>query len=445
MTGSPGLSSPPADTGRGVRGRLRSLPLGGPLRRGVLLLAGGTAAAQVIVALASPVVSRLFTPAEFGASAAAIALMSLLLTVTCLTFDHAIPLPGGEGVAGDLLVLSGLATLTMSAVSGLTLLIAGERILDLVGAAMLAPYAWLLVVGQLAGGITLALTGWALRDRRFGAISGSRVTQGATLATTQIAAGIAGMGAVGLLLGDILGRVAAGAHLFRLARRPGLIRRPRASLLATARRYRRFPLVGTWPTIINAVALELPVLLLAGLYGPRVGGLYAFAQRLIAAPVVLVVLSIGQTFVAEAAHQARADPGLLHPLYRAAFRKLVRIGAPILVLVSIATALLVAPVFGDQWRDAGLYLAILIPFYVAQLVTSPLGGALDVLERQELLLVRELVRAGMLGGAVVVAELLGLSATGAVVSISVAGTLSYWFYGAVSWHALRTAGRPRAT
>ena len=88
-------------------------------------------------------------------------------------------------------------------------------------------------------------------------------------------------------------------------------------------------------------------------------------------------------------------------------------------------------------------MAILTPLYAAQLLTSPLGGTLTVLERQDLLLVRELVRICLLAVAIVIAELLQFPAAGAVAMLSAGGTLAYVAYGAISWHALRAYDRER--
>ncbi len=107
-----------------------------------------------------------------------------------------------------------------------------------------------------------------------------------------------------------------------------------------------------------------------------------------------------------------------------------------MLALAIAAELLVGTVFGQQWHEAGTYILILAPLYTMQLLSSPLGGILDVLERQDLLLVREVARIVLLTAAIGVAELLSLSAVWAIILLSGAGTLAYLFYGAISWHAL---------
>ena len=427
-------------------GRMRRLAPRGSLRRSIGVLAGGHALAQVVAAISYPFLTRLYDPTEFGAFAATASLLGLVLVVTCLTFDHAVPLPEEDETAGELVILCVLATLAFCACTAVALLVAHEQILGVIHAGALASYWWVLVAAQAAGGLYLALTGWAVRDRDFGALATARLGQGVATAGTQVLTGVAGASAAGLLAGDALGRIAGAGRLSarRLRRLLAAVGdTSRARLRATARRYRRFPLVASWPLLVNATALEAPLLLLVAFYGAEVGGHFALAQRLIGAPVTLAVLSIGQVFVAEAAELRREGSAELTLLFGTVLRRLVAVGMPLMLLVPVPALLLVGPIFGQDWREAGVFIAILTPLYAAQLLTSPLGGTLTVLERQDLLLVRELVRIGLLAVAVLIAELLRFSAAGAVAMLSAGGTLAYLVYGAISWHALRAYDRGR--
>jgi O-antigen/teichoic acid export membrane protein len=437
-------TSPFAALGR-VRLRMhgsahRFAPAGG-LRRAVALLAGGNVLAVAIVALSYPIVSRLYDPTEFGAYAAAMSLLNLILSVTCLTYDHAIPLPKDDETASDLVVLSLIGAVLMTSISTVLMLTLGGKILGLFDAESLAPYWWLLAGAQLVGGVVVALTGWAVRFRDFRGLATSRISQSIFTAGAQVLGGVAGAGSPGLLTGDVLGRTSAGGRLSlgstkRLSR--SARNTSRARLTWTARRYKRFPLIGSWPTLVNAIGFEAPLLLIVAFYGATTGGLFAFAQRLIGAPVALLVLAVSQVFVAEAADRARAKPEELVALFRRTLRRLAFICIPLMALLAVVSEILVGIVFGSEWHEAGVYIVILSPLYAAQMLSSPLGGTLDVLERQDLLFIREVARIALLTMAIGVAVLLGLSALWAVILLSAAGTLAYVFYGGISWHALIT-------
>jgi lipopolysaccharide exporter len=419
-----------------------SRALRGDLRRAVAIVAGGHVLAYAVAAVSYPILSRLYDPSEFGAFAAAAALLVVVLTIVCLTYDRAVPLPERDEVAGDLIVVCVLATIALTALSTLALVVAGEQILGLLNAEALAPYWWLFAGALVAGGLYLALTGWAVRHRDFKGIATARMGQSVAVAVTQVAAGVAGASSAGLLAGDALGRTAGSAQLSARSWRQlgrAVSRTTWARVRWAARRYRRFPLLGSWPMLINAISLDAPLLLLITFYGAETGGLFAFAQRLIGAPVTLVVLSIGQVFFAEAARQVRAGARLT-PMFRTALRKLAIAWIPVVVLAPLLAVLLVSPVFGSEWSTSGTYIAILTPLYTAQVLSAPFA-ILEVLERQDLLVVREVLRIVLLTVAIVCAQLLALSALWAVVLLSAAGTCAYLIHGGIAWYALTTYDR----
>jgi O-antigen/teichoic acid export membrane protein len=448
MSGHGGAPPPPGNGGlrdRFLYGMTRVVPSGG-LRRAVVTIAGGQALAAILVALTYPATTRLYTPAEFGAFAAVVSLLSLVLTVTCLTYDQAIPLPEKEETAADLVVLSLIGTVVITTVCAAVLLLFGRQLLGRFDAQALASYWWLLALAQLAGGVYVAFTGWAIRARDYNGLAVARLAQAVLSSAGQVGAGVAGAGAPGLVLGDGLGRAAAGGRLSRrvreqLLRSMGDVTVDRLS--RTAIRYRRFPLIGSWSTLINSIGFEAPLLLLVAFYGSSTGGLFAFAQRLIGAPVALVVLAVGQVFVAEAAGRARDDATDLVEFFRATLRRLALIAAPLMLCIALGATLLVEPLFGSKWKEAGTYILLLAPLYTMQLLSSPLGGILAVLERQDLALVREVVRILLLALAIGAARALALSATWAVILLSGAGTLAYVLYGFISWHALQVDARRR--
>lgn len=431
---------------RFFHGMARVAPKGG-LRRAVATIAGGHALGAIVVALSYPATTRLYTPTQFGAFAAVVSLLSLVLTVTCLTYDQAIPLPEREETAADLVVLSLVCTVGITMLCAALLLLFGRELLGLFGAEALASYWWLLALAQLAGGLYVTFTGWSIRARSYSALAIARLAQAVLSSAGQVGAGFAGAGAAGLVFGDGLGRAAAGGQLSGRARKE-LLRSTGGvtvdRLRCTAIRYRRFPLIGSWSTLINSIGFEAPLLLLVAFYGTSAGGLFAFSQRLIGAPIALVVLAVGQVFVAEAADRARDDASDLVELFRATLKRLALVAAPLMACVAIGATLLVGPVFGSQWQEAGVYIVLLTPLYAMQLLSSPLGGILSILERQDLALAREVVRILLLALAIGTAHTLALSATGAVILLSVAGTLAYVLYGFISWHALQIDAKRRA-
>jgi O-antigen/teichoic acid export membrane protein len=191
---------------------------------------------------------------------------------------------------------------------------------------------------------------------------------------------------------------------------------------------------------MNTLGEQAPLLLLVGIYGAAVGGQYALAGRVGALPVTLVAAAVSQVFVAETARLAREQPLAMRDMFGRTTRTLALLAIGPFVLMAVLAPILAGLVFGDAWRDAGLFVTILAPMFYLQLVTSPTGGTLDVLERQDLHLVREILRLVFVGGAALIAAATHSSPIVAVAIFSVAGCLTYIAYGLTSWRAITSHG-----
>ena len=94
--------------------RVRAL-FSGEFVRNVSVLAGGTAFAGALAVLVLPLLTRIYSPAEFGVMGVFAALMSMISVVACLRYEIVIPLPETDESAANLLAvaITCLATTTL--------------------------------------------------------------------------------------------------------------------------------------------------------------------------------------------------------------------------------------------------------------------------------------------------------------------------------------------
>jgi O-antigen/teichoic acid export membrane protein len=312
----------------------------------------------------------------------------------------------------------------------------------LFGASVIGPAIVLLALAQFGAGIVSAFINWAVRTKSFGEIALNRLTQSAVLIAVQIGLGVVGFGAVGLVLGAVAGSIAGSTRLARVAwqRHAATFRQVSWSGMArVASRYRRFPIFSSGAALIANLGLRAPLLLLVALFGPVVGGQYALAERVCYLPVTLIAGAVGhQVFIADSARLAREDPNELRQRFYQTTLSLAVLAIVPAILVAVAAPLLAGPVFGDEWREAGVLVAILVPMFYAAFVFTSTGDVLYVVERQALHLVREILRLGFLCGSLVLAALLHLPAIAAVALLSASGCVLYVIYGMISWRAIAT-------
>lgn len=355
---------------------------GGAFGRSVVTLASGTAIGQLLLLIAVPVLTRLYTPADYGALGVFSATLNLLVVLASLRYETAIPLPEDEDSARSLLAL------TFVLLGGMTLLVSflvwltGDAYVSAVRAPALRPYLWLIPIGFLGAGTYQAVSFWAIRRRAFTRVARTKLSQGIGQVLAQVGLGFAGLGVGGLLTGDVVGRVAGGGGLLLLAlRERGRARITPASLLSVVSRYRRFPLLTTWAGLLAIAGLQLPSIVFAAGFGVAAAGLYGLSYKMLVLPTMLVGHAVHQVFLSRAAMAAR-EPGRLRQLTERTALSLFAGGLPVFGVVALGGPQLFGTVMGREWEQAGRYAQVLSPWFVGWLVAHPLSGLFAVREWQ---------------------------------------------------------------
>lgn len=331
---------------------------------------------QGLVILATPLLTRLYTPAEFGVLAVFSALAYCLISVASLRYEMAVPLAPDDETAMNLLAVAVVAALGTACVCAVVAAVFPGAIHAALGNSGVNPYAWVLSLSVAGGGVYQALTYWEVRRGHFSTIGKTRFAQNVAQVGVQLSAGLAGLGVVGLVAGDVIGRAGGGGGL------AARLRRDDRHLLATvsvagmrraASSYRRFPLLSSWSAIVNAVGLSVPALVFGGLFGAATAGLFVLAQRMVGLPLRLVGSAVAQVYLSEAGRAAHADPSRARALFLQTARRLLLLGLVPTVVVGALGSLLFGAVFGSEWREAGAYAQILALPFALQTVGPPVA------------------------------------------------------------------------
>ena len=132
----------------------------------MLKLVTGTTFAQILVIVASPVLTRLFSPEAFGLLAIFTSITKVLGVVSCLRYQFAIMLPDEERDAVNLLALC-TALVTGISLLSLPFFIVFEPVIvsgtECTGA---TGYFWLVSPFVFVSGLFIALNYWNSRTRR---------------------------------------------------------------------------------------------------------------------------------------------------------------------------------------------------------------------------------------------------------------------------------------
>lgn len=343
--------------------------------RNVTVLAGGTVLAQGITLLALPIITRLYTPEQYGIYSAFLSVLSMILVVASLRYELAITLPEEDIEAANLMALSLTILVLISIVSIIVIWAFWPAVLRWTHTPGLKGYLWFLPVAVIGAGSYQVISFWSVRKKTFNVLAKTKLRQSLGKAITQLGFGISGLGVLGLLIGQLIGDTAGSGTLLSDAIKLNKQEFKKVSfsgLRTAGRKYWRFPIYATPSKLLSVATTQIPLLCILAFYGTKNAGWYSLVNLVLGAPISLVTISVQNVFWGEASRLIIDDPIKLRQL----FYKTTRV----LFLISMAFAFVVffSPwlfpiIFGQSWIQAGQYARNIEVMFATQIIVMPLS------------------------------------------------------------------------
>lgn len=344
--------------------------------KSVITLMTGTGLAQALPILLAPVLTRLYTPADFGVFAMYASICAILAVLVTGKYELAIVVPKYEGEAVNLAVVTMMLSLAVSLVLMVVVMLFGRKIVTFLNHPEVGVWLYCVPVATFVLGVYYALNFFANRRGEYKDMAVSRVVQSATGGIIQLLAGFSKFGFLGLVVGQLFGQLLSTLFLAKSlsVEAPKLLRRVSLRRMhCVARKYVGYPKFMVPGQLMNAGANELPLLLLTVFYGPVVAGFYSLAQRVMTAPMSLFANAIGDVYRQEAAEQY-AGKGECRDIFISSFRRLLVFAFLPMIPVFTFGPSIFAFVFGEDWRGAGDIASIVSVLMFFQTVSLPLSN-----------------------------------------------------------------------
>jgi O-antigen/teichoic acid export membrane protein len=344
----------------------------------------GTAIAQAIPILISPVLTRLYKPKEFGVLALYMAIAYVVSVVAAGRYELAVILPDQEEDAVNIVLLSLLCSLIVSILTFLVVLFLNDRLAKFLRSEEISFWLYFIPLTVLLTGIYNTFYYWSTRKLQYKRLVVSKVSQTTSTAILNLLMGLKGCGSSGLVVGGIAGQATTTLVLgFQIWKddknKIGFI--DKEKILRQLSRYRNFPMYSIPADFINVLANQLPVYVFGIYFGGAVVGFYALTQRVLGAPISLIASSIMDVF-----KQRASSDYAKHGNCRGIFIKTL-LGLTAISIVPFALFFYAAPaiftlIFGEKWIVAGEYAQIMAIMFFFRFMSSPLSFVIYIAEKQ---------------------------------------------------------------
>jgi O-antigen/teichoic acid export membrane protein len=408
----------------------------------ILKLVSGTTVAQLLAIFLSPLLTRLYAPEALGTLALFISITSILGVIACMRYELTIMLPESDEEAANLLGVS-LSSAVLVFLLIIPVVVWGSvPVTRLLRAPELSSYLWLVPPMVLFSGVFLAFKYWNSRTKHFGRLSIAQINHSIATYGIKLAAGYMEYATSEILVfAQVIGKViVTGVLGWQIWRddQDCFKSIKLEKMVAGLRRYRQFPLLGTWSALLNTASWQLPTFLLSFFFSPVIVGYYALGNRILRIPMSFIGGALAQVFFQRASEAKNS--GAIAVFAEEIFVQLVRFGLfPAVMLTFIGKDLFVI-VFGENWAEAGVYVQILSLWTFFWFISSPLSTLFSVLERQDLSL--------RINIAIFVSRLLALGVGGylgnarvAVFLFGISGILVYGYLNMVIMHSVGVGWR----
>jgi len=358
----------------------------GDIFKNMGILASGVGIAKVIGFLTMPVITRIYSPEDFGVLAVFTTAILLIVPLSTLLYSITIPLPKTDGMAVNIVFLCSVLILFITGLLSVLFFLFGNALFGFFNMGEIADYWWVLVIGVFAASFYELMTHWATRVKAFAVVAKTKVWQASIAAALKIGLGLLGLKPIGLLIGDVGQR---GGGVISLVKEfynkfiSNLKYVTYNRLKFLLRYYIDLPIYRLPSQFLLKLSSQIPVLYFAFQFGQELTGQLGLSLSMIGLPMALLGNSTGKAYYAEIAKVGPKRKEEILVITKNVTKRLSFLGiVPTTVLV-FAAPFLFQIVFGAEWEQAGVFTSILAFYLLIQFVTSPLMNVFTVLNRQD--------------------------------------------------------------
>ena len=352
--------------------------------RNVLTLMTGTTIAQAIPIAISPILTRLYTPEDFGVFALFIAITTIFGSIANGRYELAIMIPKKDEDAINIFALGFIITVFISFLLLAIVVLFNDYFTKLLNNEEIRIWLYFVPLTTFLMGLWNILNYFNNRKKQYKDIANATIVKSLITAITQLSIGFIKQGATGLVSGQILSQFFANAKLLNniVKNRKLLSKISKIKIIALGKRYKKFPKFDMPSAIMNTASIQVPILLLGSLFSTSTVGFFSLSHKFISMPMSIIGGSIGQVFFQKSV-EVKNNKEALKNLTLNTYKKLFKLG---IIPFSIITAFgdyIFAFAFGSNWVIAGEYAQVLSIWILFVFITSPLSTLYLTLEKQK--------------------------------------------------------------
>lgn len=361
--------------------------------RNVITLMTGTTIAQAIPIAISPILTRIYTPENFGVFALFLAIVGFFSVIATGRYEQAILIPKKDEDAINLFALGFIIICSISLFLFIIILMFHENIITILHNDAISIWLYFVPLTVFFIGLFNLLVLFNNRKKLYKDIANATIIKSIVLTIAQVTIGFLKPGVTGLISGQIIAQLFANIKLLKniLDDKVLLSKVNKIKIIALAKKYKNFPKFQAPHAMLNTFSSNLPIYIFTPFFGASVVGLYSLSTRIVFAPLMILAGASAQVYnqkISLLYNEKKDTYTFTINLLKSLLKKIF---IPFVIFIYFAPDIFKI-VFGNNWIEAGIYTQILSPWLLLNTLVATVAFIPSLVNKQRKALIVSVVQ-----------------------------------------------------
>ena len=357
----------------------------GDFIKNIFTLLSGATIAQVIALISIPVLTRMYTPEDFGYIAIYLSITNIIASVSTGRYELAIMLPKKK--SDSLAIFKGtLSIVALASISALLLIILFKNFNNPLSNFIKPGYFYLLPASIFLVALSNMFLQWFTRVKKFQLQAKTKIIKSSSNSGINIAMGyFFNLKSWGLFLGHIGGQLSQFIFFSGRFIKTELNEFKKIEIQQIKQQLqenRNFPYFSAPMAFLNSVSVDILIYVFNIFYSTTLVGLYSNANKVINYPLNLISQSFTSVF-----YQKIAETDKKLKLYTVSYFINLLLASLAMTPIVLWGEEIFAFVLGDEWETAGSIAKYLAPLTITSFAMRSVSNIFSLTRKHQILLI----------------------------------------------------------
>ncbi|WP_323703205.1 lipopolysaccharide biosynthesis protein [Mammaliicoccus sp. Dog046] len=352
----------------------------------IMVLSSGIA--QIILIATIPIISRLYSPSEFGVFTIFSNVVTVLIPIINARYDLLIITAKSDKRANILssisFVISLIIILILLPVAGVYIVLHPEYMLETI----------LVIVILLLVSLTNIFTSYLNREKNYKMLGIINISRALFMSLIQIILGYMYFGSVGLIIGFAFSYIAGVTIGYKSFKNHFKIIKNKNQIINEFIKNKNQLIFSTPSIFLNSLSFSVVIFFIGILFTNEDVGIYGMVTRILGVPITIITLGLSKIFM-QSSHENYMSTG--------SFRGQLTSISGILIVLSLFLYLpfyfindkLITAILGSDWVDTIFIIKIVIPMFMIRMIVSTVSLSVIVFNKQHIELIFQSIFLGV--------------------------------------------------